>query len=828
MSTNPPEDKPTVTVERRRRTGPESGRQRAEAPERQQGSSGSGGGRPSSGSSGGSSGGLGSGLPGGRKLPIGVVLLLVVCYVAYTLIFGGNKPPEEDTSLSQPIQVEEQTQPVEAPLAAAPTHTPRPKATSTPAVAGGATSANSNQRWLVILYQDADDKILEQDIYVDLNEAERVGSSQQVQIVAQVDRYRAGYQGDGDWISARRYHITQDDSLNRVSSEMVEDLGEVNMSDASTLVDFVAWAASQYPADKYVLILSDHGMGWPGGWSDASPEARDDSGTPLGSALGDELYLQELDQALADIRSETGIQQFELIGMDACLMAHVEVFSMLAQHARYAVASQETEPALGWAYSSFLANLNKNPAIDGAELGQLIVDSYIQDDQRIVDDQARSEFLRQGSPLGGLFGSSGGISSRQLAEQISRGITLTAADLTQFPALLENLNNFVYNLQEIDQDSIAQARTYAQSFTNIFGSSVPASYIDLGHFAQLLGRESGSNQIAQAAGSLMDALDSFVVAEKHGPQKPGATGVSIYFPNSRLYGSPTTGPESYNVIARRFVEQSLWDDFLAYHYSGKTFEPDTSAPPAAASGNQRAPGAGQIEVGPVSLSAKSVAPREEVTLSADISGQNIGYIKLFVGYFDQASNSIYVADSDYLESAETRELDGIYYPVWPETESFRLEYAWEPVVFGVSDGQQTITVLFNPESYGATFVEAVYTLDGIYTYADDGQTRPARLYFQNGKMQSVYGFTGEAEGSAPRQIIPQTGDTFTVLENWLDLDVQGQVSQTATQEGGTLTFTDQMFTWVTQDAASGNYIIGLLVEDMDGNTYPGYTQIGVR
>ena len=40
-----------------------------------------------------------------------------------------------------------------------------------------------------MLYQDADDKILEQDIYVDLNEAERVGSSDRVNIVAQMDRF---------------------------------------------------------------------------------------------------------------------------------------------------------------------------------------------------------------------------------------------------------------------------------------------------------------------------------------------------------------------------------------------------------------------------------------------------------------------------------------------------------------------------------------------------------------------------------------------------------------------------------------------------------------
>ena len=115
-----------------------------------------------------------------------------------------------------------------------------------------------------MLYQDADDKILEQDIYVDLNEAERVGSSDRVQIVTQMDRYRAGYSGDGNWSNTRRFYITQDDDLNSVGSDEVEDLGEANMADGQTLVDFVTWAIQNYPADQYILILSDHGMGWPG------------------------------------------------------------------------------------------------------------------------------------------------------------------------------------------------------------------------------------------------------------------------------------------------------------------------------------------------------------------------------------------------------------------------------------------------------------------------------------------------------------------------------------------------------------------------------------
>ena len=53
-----------------------------------------------------------------------------------------------------------------------------------------------------------------------------------------------------------------------MGSQQVADLGEVNMADGDTLVDFVTWAVETFPADKHVLIMSDHGMGWPGGWSD--------------------------------------------------------------------------------------------------------------------------------------------------------------------------------------------------------------------------------------------------------------------------------------------------------------------------------------------------------------------------------------------------------------------------------------------------------------------------------------------------------------------------------------------------------------------------------
>ena len=814
------EDKETVRVRRRRRvdTGPE-GRERADAPRRRRpereerkAPSGVGGAPPSS---------IPSSLPGIGNLPrspllIGLVLLLVICGFCAIQFLGSQdvseivpQPSPSPVGLSDTVKE--------------PSPTPPGEAFVPPSTSG------QGDTWLVMLYQDADDKILEEDIYLDLNEAERVGSSDRVQIVAQVDRFSEGYRGDGDWSSTKRFYVTQDDDLDRVASRQVADLGEANMSDGGTLVDFVTWAVEAFPADRHVLILSDHGMGWPGGWSDPAPGGRGDASIPLTSRLGDKLYLMELDEALEEIRARTGLSQFELIGLDACLMGHIEVFSALAPHARYAVASQETEPALGWAYTGFLAGLKQNPDTDPSDLARLIVESYIRDDQRIVDDEARAELLSRGSPMGGLFTLLGGVSAEQVAQQMGQNITLTAADLRVMPDLMDSLNQLSFSLQHGDQSTIARARTYGQSFTSVFGRNVPPSYIDLGNFVQLLRRESTDDDLIQAADRLLSSLDQTVIAERHGPNKPGATGISIYFPNSQLYQSPLTGPASYTAIARRFVEASLWDEFLASHYTGRTFERgvgEIAIPEPGAA--VRGPGSGEIQLSSVTISDDAAAPGEPVLLQVDIEGRNIGYVRLLVGYYDEASNAVFMADTDYLETSDTREIEGLYYPVWPEGREFTMEFEWEPVVFAISDGLDSVVALFEPERYGASFEEAVYTVEGIYTYGDGGESRHARLYFRDGLLRQVFGFTDEQGMGAPREIIPHTGDTFTVLERWLDLDDNGRVAEVVTQEGGLLTFRDEPFTWEVLDAAAGDYVVGFIVEDLDGDSYEAYERVRIE
>ncbi len=852
------EDKPPRRVIRGQRRRPGSDRPtsgRAEAPRRDQRpsgtSSGSGGGLPPVSGGGGytpttSGGGMG-GFPGGSRgvMGGGGMVLLLLCILVFFVMRGcggggglgtfdtgdltGQTESQDPFDLGQ-VATEEPSSglpPVSAPTAAPSfgggnnTITGASGAAASSLPAASTSTVTDGQTWTIMLYQDADDKILEQDIFIDFNEAELVGSSDRVNIVAQLDRYVGGFRGDGDWSDTRRYFLQRDTSLDTINSPF-ESIGEVDMSNPQVLTDFIVWAVRNYPADKYVLIMSDHGMGWPGGWTDPEPAGSGRQNVPIVRAIGDAMYLNEIDAALQAARDQTGVDAFELVGMDACLMGHMEVFAALAPHARFAAASQEVEPAVGWAYTAFLNQLVANPDVTGRELGQYIVDSYIVEDQRVIDANARAQLVGRA-----------GISAQQLAAQLEKGVTLAAVDLSQMPAAMEGLNQFSLYLQNMDQRAVAKARNYAQSFTSIFGQNVPASYIDLAHFSALLVRETGDQGLRTAVENMFGAFQRTVVAEKNGPQKPGATGLSIYFPNSQLYSSAAAGPASYVPISERFAGASLWDEFLNYHYTGRGFQ-DTAGLLAVPDRSEtiQAPGAGTVSLSPLAVDKTTVAPGDFILMSADVDGENLGYIYLFAGFYDRQANSINVIDMDYIDSGDTREVNGIYYPDWGEG-AFTLEFEWEPIVFAINDGANQVVALLEPQVYGATPEQAIYAVDGMYTFAD-GTQREARLLFNNETLLQVVGFLdrdGEADtdmSPAPREIVPASGDSFTVYERWYDLDANGRLTNVGFEEGGTLTFGNTLWTYEVLDAPAGEFAIGFIVEDLDGNRAETYADVTVE
>ena len=88
-------------------------------------------------------------------------------------------------------------------------------------------------------------------------------------------------------------------------------------------------------------------------------------------------------------------------------------------------------------------------------------------------------------------------------------------------------------------------------------------------------------------------------------------------------------------------------------------------------------------------------------------------------------------------------------------------------------------------------------------------------------MVSVFGFSGDGDVGAPHEIIPQEGDSFTVLDKWLELDDAGDVRDTVYESGDTtLVFSGYPFTWGETYAAAG-----ILHPWIRGNR-PGWEQPG--
>jgi hypothetical protein len=48
------------------------------------------------------------------------------------------------------------------------------------------------------------------------------------------------------------------------------------------------------------------------------------------------------------------------------------------------------------------------------------------------------------------------------------------------------------------------------------------------------------------------------------------------------------------------------------------------------------------------------------------------------------------------------------------------------------------------------------------------------------------------------------------------------------EPGGTLTFRTEPFRWQELDAAAGDYVVGFIVTDLDGNSQEVYTQVTVQ
>lgn len=120
---------------------------------------------------------------------------------------------------------------------------------------------------------------------------------------------------------------------------------ELNMGDGETLKKFIKYCKANYPADKYVLIMSNHGGGTKSVKSSSSKENTTKAICWDESSGNDFLYTGEISDTL------TSAESVDVMVLDACLMGSVEFAYQFRNDsfntgfkADYMVAS----PALVW------------------------------------------------------------------------------------------------------------------------------------------------------------------------------------------------------------------------------------------------------------------------------------------------------------------------------------------------------------------------------------------------------------------------------------------------------------------------------------------------
>ena len=144
--------------------------------------------------------------------------------------------------------------------------------------------------------------------------------------------------------------------------ECPQGLASASMSVPETLQAFIDFGVENYPAQKYDLILWDHGGGPHGGFG--MDELHYEDGT---------LSLAQMLSALKNSKAE----HFEIIDFDACLMSSVEIIAAFADQADYMIVSPETEPGYGQEYTTWLNAIAEKPDMNGFELGKIIVDAGV-------------------------------------------------------------------------------------------------------------------------------------------------------------------------------------------------------------------------------------------------------------------------------------------------------------------------------------------------------------------------------------------------------------------------------------------------------------------
>lgn len=352
----------------------------------------------------------------------------------------------------------------------------------------GGTPGTSEKTWTFMVYMAADNNLASAGLK-DIREMMQVGSNDNVNVIVKAEfgtDYLA-YESVNSPADANipglpsfetTTYLVKSGSVEPISASINQD-----MADPATLAGFISQTTADYPADHNVLVLWNHGQNLVGVCQDET-----DSGYDM-------MDLHEMRTAIVD-----GGAHFDIVDIDACLMARLEVAEVLYEHCDYLVASLLTEPGDGDPYTPMLQHLTANPdqtpETYAATICKDFVDSY-----------------------GTAHGS----------------VTKSALDLSVYPLFRSALDDLAADMEAALLDGYRSEIEAAREATVAIDAEVDR---DLGHFIAEVKSHASAALPAALFTSTENALDNMVVANEFrvvGSQPTGlasCTGIGGFLPSS--------------------------------------------------------------------------------------------------------------------------------------------------------------------------------------------------------------------------------------------------------------------------------------------------------
>lgn len=392
--------------------------------------------------------------------------------------------------------------------------------------------------WTVLVYLNGNNATASQAVTT-MRQLEFVGSNDKMHMAAQLARPKALLdKWSHDWSGTRRYEIQNNgqefnagavviDGLTGflpgktkgIKSEVLQDMGDVDMGKSQTLAEFLEWGVTKYPAKNYMVVMQGPSEGVSGMMHDVIHDSQ--------------MSVADLGAAFKQVHEKTG-KKIDIVALNGSATTSLEVANELKDHAKLLVGSQDVQNGQSMPLAMVMNEI-ANVSKDG-EQSPLTVAQYM-----------------------------------LLMNSMAPG-ALSIVDLDKIGPAKEAWNDLAKNLISagVTRDQLHSILEKTQDFQGASKNSAYGNSRDAIHFAKLVGEEVADDKVKASAAKAVEALEASLVGDvANGKRMEEANGISVFAPTNYGFMRPDGTPVIKDSLREAdysktsFAQETQWDELLS-------------------------------------------------------------------------------------------------------------------------------------------------------------------------------------------------------------------------------------------------------------------------